>query len=112
MNKIKALIIAGLLVLVGCHSSKQVSQALVPNMAQAVAIYPGYTPEQFAEGEKLYIQKCTTSHNKKEATEHNQAEWEKIVPKMVSMANKKSTTIDISSKDLILKYLVTMSLSI
>ena len=111
MKKTKALITAGLLVIMGCHASRQISETLVPNMAQAATIYPGYTPAQFAEGEKLYIQKCTTCHNKKDPKVHNQAEWEKIVPKMVSMANKKSTNIDSSSKDLILKYLVTMSLS-
>lgn len=107
MNKI--ILLVATVILVGCFSVKTLTTPSQQDVDRVASKFPNYTLAQLNEGQALFQQKCTSCHKLKNPTAHNEKQWKKIVPKMVSKANKKTTVIDATTQDLILKYLVTMS---
>jgi hypothetical protein len=75
--------------------------------------YKGYTLVDLTGGEALFEQKCTQCHGLKNPTKRTADEWAEIVPKMAHKADNKRGVSKISSNDqqLILKYLITMSMA-
>ena len=72
--------------------------------------FQGYTLDELNKGKSLYESQCTTCHKLKDPTSKTTDKWKGLVPEMCLKANKKagSIVIDAKSKDLILKYVLTM----
>ncbi len=99
-------------VLLSCSASKTVLLPVSQNEVDLVkSKYPDYTLNNLQEGKTLYEQKCSTCHGLKKVTSHDEEQWNEIVPWMTKKANKKKPQITTEQEDLILKYLVTMSVS-
>ncbi|HET6245481.1 MAG: hypothetical protein H0V01_13420 [Bacteroidetes bacterium] len=71
--------------------------------------FPDYTLADLNLGKAHFEQKCGSCHGLKKPTSRTEEQWNKIVPRMVHKANKKTLKIDEGQQELILKYLVTMS---
>jgi hypothetical protein len=66
--------------------------------------FPGITLDELQHGKFLYERHCEQCHRLKKPASRNEDGWNKIMPKMALKAK-----IDVPTKDLILKYLITMS---
>lgn len=72
--------------------------------------YPGYTMEDLNHGKAIFEQHCSECHKLKNPTKFSEEQLQKTVPMMVQKVNKKHpNAIDENSKDMILKYMITMS---
>lgn len=73
--------------------------------------FPNYTLVELNQGKAAYEQYCAECHRLKKPTKFTEEEWKKIVPKMVKKSNKKfpDNLIDEPTKELILKYVITMN---
>ncbi len=74
--------------------------------------FENYSLAEFKEGKTLYETKCNTCHSLKNPTSYSEEKWTAIVPKMVSMSNKKYSTsiINASDEEKMKRYLITMSI--
>lgn len=108
----KTKILTALLVLfiTSCTSVKLLNPSQA-DLDKVKSKYPSYSLTQLNNGKELYEQKCGTCHGLKNPVSYNEAQWIDIVPNMTKMANKKEEKINSNQEDLILKYLITMSLS-
>jgi cytochrome c5 len=68
--------------------------------------WPGITSQELAQGQALYEQHCGNCHKLYHPASRTEKEWNSVVPPMADKAK-----IDDKSETLILKYLVTMSIS-
>ncbi|MFL5728692.1 MAG: c-type cytochrome [Cytophagaceae bacterium] len=73
--------------------------------------YPDYTLAQLNDGKALYEKNCANCHALKNPSSRNEEEWKQIVPGMTKKANKKGAAIDAAQQELILRYVITMSLA-
>jgi uncharacterized membrane protein len=106
----KGIIIFSVLFLTSC------AKVFVPTQSDAdkgAAKFSGLTLAQLNEGRTMFKQKCTECHLAKKATSKDEEQWRKIVPMMAqkSMKKKESKQITGPEQDMILKYLVTMSIT-
>jgi cytochrome c5 len=68
--------------------------------------WQGVTMAQLTQGKTIYESNCNKCHKLKDPKSHTEEEWNKIVPNMSRKAK-----IDAASQDLVLKYVVTMSIA-
>lgn len=88
-------------------NQSSLSQADVERVKE---LYPNYTLAELNQGKTLFDEKCTICHGSKSPTSETPAKWKKIVPEMSVMANAKVEVINSVQENLILKYLITMSM--
>ena len=104
----KKLSVIGLIVLIGCSTSKLASpnQSDVDRVAEK---YPDYSLADLNQGKTLFQQNCGKCHGLKDPKEYNEDQWNKIVPPMVKKVNKNGLVLDEKAQKQILRYVVTMS---
>lgn len=105
----KTILALSSLLLIGCAV-----KLTAPTQADADRVqtkYPNYTLAELNQGKAMYEQHCAECHGLKNPAKFKESELQKYVPGMVRKYNKKfpSHPIDDQTKDLILKYAVTMS---
>lgn len=83
------------------------------DVARGSKVFTGLTLSDLIKGKTIFELHCVKCHALKDPESQTQEEWYPIVPKMVRRANKKAgkEIIDSTSANLILKYVVTMSLA-
>jgi cytochrome c5 len=106
----KLFVISLLSILTACATVKLIPPAQ-SDVDRVSSKYPGYTLANLNSGQALFQQTCNRCHRLKNPTSRNEAQWNKIVPKMIQKLNKKEGRIVIDDKQeqSILQYLVTMS---
>ena len=88
---------------------------LIPTQADVDRVgskYSGYTLDELNKGKAIFETNCNKCHGLKSPTSRNEKKWTKIVPKMVKNVKRISgkNKLDEKSQELLLKYLITMSL--
>ena len=106
----KLLMMISLLMLGACKPVQLVTptQADVSRVSQK---FPGITVDELNEGKSIFENNCDLCHRLKNPVKKNEKQWHRIVPKMVRRVNwiRKENGIDSTSKQILLKYLITMS---
>ncbi len=98
--------------LVACSTTKKSSVGMSQSdVERGAKTFTGLTLEELNSGKLIYDQNCGTCHSLKKPSTENANGWNHHVPEMVELVNKKagSEVIDAKKKDLILRYLITMS---
>ncbi len=104
----RTIIISAMILLAGCATVKLITPTQA-DVDRVLSKYPGYSLAELNEGKMNFEHRCTQCHKLKNPASRTEEQWNKIVPRMVQKANKKSEVIDAKTKDSILRYLVTMS---
>lgn len=106
------LIIIATLILAACGTTRliQPTQADAERGAQK---YSNLTLADLNQGKAIFEQNCSLCHGLKKPASRNEEQWNKIVPNMTAKVNKKkgAETIDSHSQDILLRYLITMSMA-
>lgn len=107
MNKL--FVVVPMFVLAACGSAK----LLTPTQADAdrgAQKHQGLTLAQLTNGKALYEQHCQTCHALIAPSKESEAEWQKAVPSMSKMVNKKAGKEVLGAKEQedILRYVLVM----
>ena len=99
----KYFIVLGLLTFCACSPVvlKVPAQADAERMTKT---YPGITVENLNQGKMFFEKNCNKCHSLKKGVKASEQELNKVLPLMAKKAK-----IDDATRDLILKYLVTMN---
>ena len=110
MKKTLYVIVGLLLVLAACSTVKLV-QPTQSDVDRGVQKYSNLTLADLNQGKAMYERECGLCHGLKNPASRNEAQWKKIVPKMVVKTNnkKQKIVIDEKSEEILLQYLITMS---
>lgn len=105
----KTLLITATIILTGCMSAKFATPSQT-DVDRVKTNYPDYTLAELTQGEKLYKQHCGLCHKLQKPSSQSEDGWKKIVPPMISKANRKENiTISTNDQENILRYVITMS---
>lgn len=99
--------------LVACSTTKSTKSSVMSqtDVERGAKTFSGLTLDELNSGKLIYEENCGTCHGLKKPSSENADGWSHHVPEMVVLVNKKagSEKIDAKKKDLILRYLITMS---
>ncbi len=102
--------IALVAVITSCSTTKNIAVSQTDADRGAIK-FPGYSLAQLNQGRLIYEENCFSCHALHKPNSQSEEQWNVIVPKMVKKVNKKagSEVLTSDKKELILRYLVTMS---
>lgn len=96
-------VIALLLLLTGCAFLPNKSAEVIPTIqisdSRIQSKFPGYTMQDYEQGESLYQQQCGRCHTLHPANLLNEDQWASIIPKMAVKVNKKVGETVMSTKE-------------
>ncbi len=103
----KKLVVLFVVVISAC--SVKLAPLTQANADKAAAKYPAITLSELNKGKETFESKCTMCHGLKNPGKKTATKWDATVTQMVNRANKKTEKISANDRDLIMKYLVSMS---
>ena len=104
------LFIFTIFILFSCRTIK-LAEPTQTDVDRGSKIFPDLTLTELNQGKAIFEKNCHLCHKLKEPTLKNEDQWRKLVPIMVGRVNKKKKVeiIDSQSKEILLRYLITMS---
>lgn len=71
--------------------------------------YPEATLSDLQEGQVIYTTNCTKCHGTKNPEKYSSQEWDKILPRMISMVNKKEMILKDKDQIQLSKYVYSVA---